>query len=47
MWDTERQVVLIRRSEEEMELSLKKTDRDAAQYVLKLEHEVMLKKREE
>ena len=47
MWDTERQLVLARRSEEEMELSLKKTDRDAAQYVIKSEHEAMLKRREE
>ena len=33
--------------EEEMELSLKETDRDAAQYVLKSEHEAMLKNSEE
>ena len=30
-----------------MQLSLKKTDRDVAQYVLKSEHEALLKKREE
>jgi hypothetical protein len=47
IWDTERQLVLARRNEEEMQLSLKKTDRDVAQYVLKSEHEAMLKRREE
>ena len=31
MWDTERQLVLARRGEAEMELSLKKADRDTAQ----------------
>ena len=47
MWDTERQLVLARRGEAEMELCLKQTDRDTAQYSLKSEHEAMLKKREE
>ena len=47
IWDTERQLILARRSEEEMQLSLKKADRDVAQYVLRSEHEAMLKKREE
>ena len=35
MRDTERQLVLARRGEAEMELALKKTDRDTAQYILK------------
>ena len=47
IWDTERQLVLARHGEAEMELSLKKTNRDTAQYVLKSEHENMRKKREE
>ena len=47
MWDIERQLVLARRGEAEMELSLKKTNHDTAQYILKSEHETMLKKREE
>ena len=36
MWDTERQLVLARRGEAEMEVSLKNTNRDTAQYVLKI-----------
>ena len=36
VWDTERQLVLARRGEEEMEASLKNTTRDTAQYVLKV-----------
>ena len=47
MWDTERQLVLARRGEVEMDTSLKNMNRDTAQYVLKSEHESMLKKREE
>ena len=47
MWDTERQLVLARRGEAEMELSLKKSDRDTAQYILKSEHDLTLKKRED
>jgi len=43
---TERQLALARRGEEEMQLSLKRTDHDITQYVLKSEHEEMLKKRE-
>ena len=46
MWDTERQLVLARRGEAEMEISLKNTNRDIAQYVLKSEHESTLNKRE-
>ena len=47
MWDTERQLVLARRGEVEMDTSLKNMNRDTAQYVLKSEHESMLKKRDE
>ena len=47
MWDTQRQLALARRGEAEMEVSLKSTTRDTAQYILKSEHESMLKKREE
>ena len=47
MWDTERPLVLARRGEAEMAISFKNTNRDTAQYVLKSEHESMLKKREE
>ena len=45
MWDTERQLVLARRGEADMEVSLKSTTLDTAQYILKSEHESMLKKR--
>ena len=47
MWDTERQLVLARRGEAEMEASLRSTTRDKAQYILKSEHESMLKQRED
>ena len=47
MWDTERQLVLARRGEADMEISLKNTNRDTAQYVLKSAHDSMLKKRDE
>ena len=47
MRETERQLVLARRGEAEIEISRKNTNRDTAQYVLTSEHESMLKKREE
>jgi hypothetical protein len=47
MWDTERQLVLARRGEAELEVSLNNTTRDTAHYIPKSEHESMLKKREE
>ena len=45
--ETERQLVLARREEVEMESSLRNAIRDRSLYVLKSEHESMLKKRED
>ena len=47
MWDIERQLVLARRGEADMEASLRITSRDKAQYILKSEHKSMLNQREE
>ena len=47
MRESERQLVLARREEAEMESSLNKAIRDKALYVLKSEHESLLKGRED
>ena len=47
VWETERQLVSARREEAGMESSLRNAVWDKSQYVLKSEHESMLKQREE
>ena len=47
VWESERQLVSTRHEEAEMENSLRNAIRDKSLYVLKSEHEPVLKRREE